>query len=59
MKNDKKYKFPIKINNDIDLPDLEFSDKIFDNIIIKKKIDSKIKKVEKIKNKRCQSNKLI
>jgi hypothetical protein len=58
--NNGKIKFPLDIKGDLNLPDLDLSE-TFSSSQIKKKINSEIKEVITVKNKKkkCQSNRLI
>ena len=59
-KNDNKFKFPVDIKGPLDLPDFDISDN-FSAEVVKNKIDSEVKEVSVIKNKKskCQSNSLM
>ena len=56
--NDGKYKFPVEIKGDLELPDLEIEDN-FNNGVIKEKISSIVEEVKKINRKKCQSSQLM
>ncbi len=56
--NDGKFKFPVEIKGEIELPDFDISEN-FSNSVVKDKIDSEVKEVGKIKKKKCQSNSLM
>ena len=58
--NSGKYKFPVDIKGDFELPDFDLSSN-YENSNVKNKISSEIKEVITVKNKKkkCQSNKLI
>jgi len=59
MKNEEhKYKFPVDIKGDLELPDLEIKD-TFSDIKLKKKLSQEVKEITKNKKSKCQSNKLI
>jgi hypothetical protein len=57
-KNNNKFKFPVDIKGDLELPDFDISDN-FSTEVIKNKIDSEVKEVSKNKKKKCQSNNLM
>jgi hypothetical protein len=59
-KNNGKIKFPLEINSELELPELDLS-KNFESQIVKKKISSEVTEVvsEKKKKKKCQSNSLM
>ena len=57
-KNNNKFKFPVDIKGDLDVPDFDISDN-FSTEIIKNKIDSEVKEISKNKKKKCQSNSLM
>jgi hypothetical protein len=56
--NNGKFKFPVEIKGEIELPDLDISEN-FSNSVVKDKIDSKVKEICKIKKKKCRSNNLM
>ena len=56
--NNAKFKFPVEIKGEIDLPDFNLSEN-FSNSVVKDKIDSEVKEISKIKKKKCQSNNLM
>lgn len=55
---EQKYKFPVDIKGDLELPDLEIKE-TFSDIKLKKKISQEVNEVTKNKKRKCQSNKLI
>lgn len=57
-KNNGKFKFPVEIKGEIDLPDFDISEN-FSNTVVKDKITSEVKEITKIKKKKCQSNNLM
>ena len=57
-KNNNKFKFPVDIKGDLDVPDFDISDN-FSTEIIKNKIDSEVQEITKNKKKKCQSNNLM
>ena len=59
-KNTGKFKFPVEIKGDLEIPDFDVSDN-FTLPELKGKIDSEYKElsIDKNKNKKCQSNKLL
>jgi hypothetical protein len=57
-KNNGKFKFPVEIKGEIDLPDFDISEN-FSNTIVKDKITSEVKEITKTKKKKCQSNNLM
>jgi hypothetical protein len=59
-KNNGKFKFPLDIKGDLDLPELDLS-QIYNSSEIKSKINSEVKEVDIVKNKKrkCQSNQLL
>lgn len=57
-KNSGKFKFPIDIKGEIDLPIFDISGN-FSNNRVKDKLTSEVKEIIKIKNKKCQSNNLM
>lgn len=57
-KNNGKFKFPVEIKGDLDLPDLEIKSN-FSDIKLKEKISQEVTEVTKNKKKKCQSSKLI
>lgn len=57
-KNKEKYKFPVDIKGELELPEFNLDDN-FTVPILKNKISAKVEEVQKIKKKKCQSNKLI
>jgi hypothetical protein len=59
-KNTGKFKFPVDIKGDLELPDMDLSAN-FTSPELKSKITSEFKEVsvEKNKKKKCQSNKLM
>jgi hypothetical protein len=56
--NNGKFKFPVGIKGELDLPDLDISEN-FSSSIVKDKIDSEVKEIGKIKKNKCQSNSLM
>ena len=56
--NNGKFKFPVKIKGELELPELNISEN-FSNSIVKDKIDSEVKEICKINKKKCQSNNLM
>ncbi len=57
-KNTGKFKFPVQIKGDLDLPDLEIKN-TFSDIKLKEKISQEVNEVTKNKKRKCQSSKLI
>lgn len=57
-KNNNKFKFPVDIKGDLQLPDFDLSNN-FSTDIIKNKIDCEVKEILKNKKKKCQSNNLM
>jgi hypothetical protein len=57
-KNNGKFKFPVEIKGEIELPDFDISEN-FSNTKVKDKITSEVKEITKIKKKKCQSNNLM
>ena len=56
--NNGKFKFPVEIKGQMELPDLDVSEN-FSNSVVKDKINSEVKEICKIKKKKCQSNNLM
>lgn len=59
-KNNDKFKFPVDIKGDLELPDMDLSSN-FTSPELKGKINSEVKELSTGKNnkKKCQSNKLM
>lgn len=57
-KNDGKFKFPVDIKGELDIPEFDISDN-FTVPKLKDKISSEVKEVGKNKKKKCQSNSLM
>jgi len=57
-KNDGKFKFPVEIKGELELPELNIEDN-FNTNVIKAKISSIVEEVKKINKKKCQSSKLM
>lgn len=57
-KNTGKFKFPVQIKGDLDLPELEIKE-TFSDIKLKEKISQEVNEVTKNKKRKCQSSKLI
>jgi hypothetical protein len=58
MKNNNKYKFPVDIKGDLELPDFDISEN-FSVKVVKNKIDVVVNEIQKNNKKKCQSSSLM